>query len=284
MHEPSRRRRLLLLCTALTYVPLGLSGQDLPTYLRDRGTGIPLSQFGTYIRPGELVVYPFYEYYYDHNREYEPHELGIIGDTRELRGRYEAHEGLVFLAYGISDRLAIEIEAGVISAQLDKSGDDDSQLPERVEASGLSDVEGQIRWRWNRESPTSPEYFNYLEIVGATGEKHSLIGTSAWEYKLGFGAVKGLGWGTVTGRAAVEYDTDENAFGVGEFALEYLRRVSDRFRLFGMVEGSEDEISLIPEVQGFLSSRVLLKVAAGVGLTSKATDFEPEIGVMFRLR
>jgi hypothetical protein len=33
-----------------------------PTYLEDRGTGIPTSMFGTYVRRGELLVYPFFEY------------------------------------------------------------------------------------------------------------------------------------------------------------------------------------------------------------------------------
>ena len=41
--------------------------EELPYYLQDRGTGIPTSQFGTYVRKGELLIYPFYEYYYDSN-------------------------------------------------------------------------------------------------------------------------------------------------------------------------------------------------------------------------
>ena len=38
---------------------------DLPYFLQDRGTGISLSMFGTYINKGEFMIYPFYEYYYD---------------------------------------------------------------------------------------------------------------------------------------------------------------------------------------------------------------------------
>ncbi|MGE5860715.1 MAG: hypothetical protein ACM34J_09190, partial [Ignavibacteria bacterium] len=39
--------------------------QELPEYLKDRGPGIPTSMFGTYIKKGELLLYPFFEYYYD---------------------------------------------------------------------------------------------------------------------------------------------------------------------------------------------------------------------------
>ncbi len=274
----------LLVAAALTLLPVGLCAQDTPAYLRDRGTGIPLSQFGTYIRPGEVIVYPFYEYYYDHNFEYEPLDFGIAGDAREFRGRYEAHEGLLFIGFGISDRLAIELEAGIITARLDKDSNDDSDLPQRLEESGLNDVEGQIRWRWNRENERTPEFFNYFETVFPTGEKNSLIGTSAWEFKLGFGVVKGLSWGTVTARAGVDYDTGEKVWGIGEYAVEYLRRLSNRYRVFVMMEGSEDELALVPEIQWFLTPRVLFKAAAGVGVTSKATDIAPEIGLMIWLR
>jgi len=276
---------ILLAVAVVSLLPAGLWAQDDPAYLRDRGTGIPLSQFGTYIRPGEVIVYPFYEYYYDHNFEYEPLDFARPpGDSREFRGRYEAHEGLLFVAFGITDRLAVELEAGVITARLDKADADDSEMPPRLEESGLNDVEGQIRWRWNHENERTPEFFNYFETVFPTGEKNSLIGTSAWEFKLGFGVVKGLNWGTVTARAGVDYDTGEKTWGVGEYAIEYLRRLSNRYRVFVMVEGSEDELALVPEMQWFLTPRVLFKAAAGVGVTSKATDFAPEIGLMIWLR
>lgn len=277
---------ILLAAAILTLLPAGLQAQDtLPAYLRDRGTGIPMSQFGTYIRPGEVIVYPFYEYYYDHNYEYEPLDFAKpLGDDREFRGRYEAHEGVLFIGVGITDRLAIEIEAGIISARLDKADEDNSQMPKRLKESGLSDVEGQIRWRWNHENERTPEFFNYFETVLPTGEDYSLIGTSAWEFKLGFGVVKGLSWGTVTARAGVEYDTGESTWGLGEYAVEYLRRLSNRYRVFVMFEGSEDELEFVPEIQWFLTPRILFKAAAGVGVTSKATDFAPEIGLMFWLR
>ena len=57
-------------------VPTAARGEDtpLPTYLKDRGTGVPTSLFGTYVRRGELIVYPFFEHYRDGNLEYKPEE------------------------------------------------------------------------------------------------------------------------------------------------------------------------------------------------------------------
>lgn len=255
---------------------------DLPVYLQDRGTGIPTSQFGTYIQKGQLMVYPFYEYYYDKNFEYEPGDFGY-GSTKELRGRYEGHEGLIFLAYGISDRLALEFEAGVITAKLDKSDQDTTAQPAQIKQSGLNDVEGQVRWRWNFENESKPEFFTYFEYVLPTGKKDSLIGTSVWEFKLGSGLVKGYPWGTITFRLAFDYDTGEKRIAPGEYALEYLKRLSNHFRVFAMIEGSEDEVAFVPEIQWHINRNIFVKANAGLGITSKAADFAPEIGIMFSL-
>lgn len=254
--------------------------QNVPYYLRDRGNGIPMSQFGTYVNKGEVLIYPFYEYYYDKNLEYEPADFGY-GSTKEMRGSYKAHEGLMFLGYGISERLALEFEAGIISAELSKSPEDTTAMPAKLKDSGLNDVEGQIRWRWNYESESTPEFFNYFETVFPTGEKNSLIGTSVWEFKLGIGLVKGFRWGTMTLRAAADYDTGEKNVAPGEYALEYLKRVSDKIRLFAMVEGADDEVAIIPEIQWHVSPHVFLKANTGFGITSKATDFAPEVGILF---
>jgi hypothetical protein len=248
---------------------------------RDRGTGIPLSIFGTYIDQGELIVYPFFEYYRDGDYEYEAVDLGYVGTT-ERRGRYRAEEYLLFLAYGFTSRLAVEFEIATISASLDKSPLDTSAMPDRLEQSGLGDVEGQIRWRWNRETGTRPEYFSYAEVVVPAQQTKLLIGTTEWEYKFGTGVVRGLSWGTVTARAAVATSSG-GGFELGEYAVEYLRRLSPRFRVFAALEGSEDEVEAITEVQVRLGRRVIVKLNNAFGVTSKAPDWAPEVGVMFSI-
>ena len=80
---------LLLILMVLILQPVKSFAQEEPVYLQDRGTGIPMSIFGTYVRQSELLVYPFYEYYYDSDLEYEPFDFGY-SSTKEYRGRYEA--------------------------------------------------------------------------------------------------------------------------------------------------------------------------------------------------
>jgi hypothetical protein len=50
----------------------------------------------------------------------------------------------------------------------------------------------------------------------------------------------------------------------------------------GTLEGESDEISLIGEAQWFFSRRGFLKLNCGFGLTEKAPDIAPEVGVVFR--
>ncbi len=271
-------RRLPIAAIGLLLTAGPARAQDPVDRTRDRGEGVPLSMFGTYLRAGETVVYPFFEYYRDGNYEYEAGELGFTGTT-ELRGRYRAQEGLVLVAYGLTDDVAVEFEAAGISASLDKSPLDASLMPQRLEQSGIGDVEAQLRWRWKRETDARPEFFSYFETVFPVQRFKLLIGTPDWEFKAGTGLVRGLRWGTITARVAVGYA--EGAIEPGEYALEYLRRVSKRLRVFAGIEGTQDEVELITEAQVFLAPRVVLKLNNAFGLSPKATDWAPEIGLMF---
>ena len=164
--------------------------QNPPPYERDRGTGQPTSMFGTYIRKGELLIYPFIEGYWDHNKEYKPSELGF-GLEQDFRGRYRAFESLVFLGYGVTDRLAVEFEASVINASLVTSPDDPTGVPDKIKESGIGDIEGQVRMRLLKERAGRPEVFSYVEVVSPNGRDKLIIGTPNWEYKFGGGVVKG---------------------------------------------------------------------------------------------
>lgn len=257
-----------------------LETDDLPAHLRDRGEGMPLSIFGTYVQKGQLLVYPFFEYYLDSNYEYAPDDFGLPGDE-DYRGKYRASEELLFIGYGVSDRLAFEMEAAIIQARLERSTEESGDPSAVIEESGLGDVEGQLRWRWAREKTSRPEIFSYFETVLPTQDETSLIGTSDWEFKLGLGAIRGFSWGTVTARGALEYGLAEEVVELGEMALEYVKRLSPSWRVFAGVEGTQDEVELITEAQLHLSRRVFLKLNSAFGLTSKATDWAPEVGIMF---
>jgi hypothetical protein len=273
-------QQLCILSAVFIAATSASADEEMPVYLRDRGTGVPTSMFGTYIRRREILVYPFYEFYYDHNAEYDPSETGY-GPEADYVARYVAHEGLVYFAYGITDWLMIEVEAAVISATQWKADEDTTQTPDSIHEAGLGDVEGEVRWRYFPEREIRPELFGYFETVLPLQPDRRIIGTSAWEFKFGAGIMKGFAFGTFTGRVAVEYDAGEEKFEVGEYALEYLKRISTHFSVFGMIEGSQDEVELVAELNLHFNEHVTLKIGSGFGLTEKATDIAPETGLIF---
>ena len=273
---------LLAFCVEMTALlgPAAAQGEGLPVYLKDRGTGLPTSMFGTYVRKGELLIYPFFEYYYDNDMEYKPAELGY-GLDQDFLGKFRAAEGLIFLSYGVTDWLAVEVEGAVIRATLEKAHDDTSMTPDKIKESGTGDIEGQIRARWIRENESRPEVFSYFEAVTPQQKDKVLIGTPDWEFKFGTGLVKGFSWGTATIRAAVEYTKDESKLELGEYAVEYLKRLSSSWRVYVGFEGTQDEVELITEAQWHISDSIFVKLNNAVGVTAKATDWAPEIGCVF---
>lgn len=233
-------------------VPAG----DQPVWLKDRGTGIASSMFGTYIRKGELLFYPFFEWYADSNFEYKPSEHGFGLDV-DHRGRYHASEGLVFLGYGLTNNLLVEFEAAVITAELRKSPSDPSAMPARITESGLGDVEMQVRWRFAEESATRPEAFTYFETVFPLQRDRTLIGTQDWEYKIGLGIARGHSWGTTTFRVSADYTRLEHKWEPGEFGVDYFKRLSPAWRVLGGIEVNQlDEVALVTEAQWHFTSRV----------------------------
>jgi hypothetical protein len=276
----SRFARLL---TLLVAVPGIAAAQDDAPWLRDRGPGIRTSLLGSYVEHRQLLVYPFFEWYADHDLEYKPAELGYGPSLTDYRGRYRASEGILFFGYGVTPDLAIEFEAAVISAELRTSASDTSsgRVPE-VRESGLGDVEGQIRWRFKRETATGPEWFTFVGAVLPLQKDKHIIGTQSWEYFFGVGLTRGFRWGTLTVRTAAEYA--DNTFDAGEYAVEYMRQVSRAWRVIAGIEGNQvDEISLLTEIQWHAGRHVIVKLNNALGLTENATDVAPEVGVMFAL-
>lgn len=109
-------------------VPVLAQEGTLPVYARDRGPGVPASIFGTYLRYRELVIYPFFEYTLDNDREYQPKEFGLGPDV-DFRGRFRGTSSQVFLGYGVTDWLALELEAAYLTAKLEKSPADTFATP-----------------------------------------------------------------------------------------------------------------------------------------------------------
>ena len=270
-----------ILVSAVGWLP-GVSARadDLPTHLRDRGTGIPTSMSGTYVRRGELLVYPFFEYYYDNNAEYKPSELGY-GLEQDFHARYRASEGILFWSYGISDRVAVEMEAAVIKARQEKDPSDPSGVPAVIEESGTGDVEGQLHVRLLDETDRHPALYTYFEAVSPQQRDKLLIGTPDWEFALGAHVIRGYMWGTLTARAAASYKLEDKTLDMGEYAIEYLRSLSSRWRIYTGVEGEQGDVAWIAEAQWHFARAAYLKLNNAFGITPKATDWAPEVGVMF---
>jgi len=261
---------------------LAAESSGLPAYLSDRGDGIPTSLFGTYIREKEILFYPFYEYTRTSKFEYSPNELGFSGD-QEFFGEVDEHELLVFFAYAFNDSFAIEFESALYSsADFTKSPDDTTAVPGKIKESGLGDTEINLRWRYLKETASRPEFTFFFKTVFPLQEDKKLIGTQDWEFEPGIVLTKGFSIGTFALRMSVAYDTGGD-LDVGEWAIDYVKRLTSGWRGVLSLEGDEgDEVSIIGELQYTLSKNAVLKLNCGFGLTEKAPNYAPEIGVMFR--
>ena len=112
-------------------------------------------------------------------------------------------------------------------------------------------------------------------------DRKVLIGAQDFEAAVGIGFIRAYDWGTLNYRVSLGFDGAERKFELGEYAIEYLKRVNDRWRFVATLEGEDDEVSLIGEAQITLRPGAILKLNSGFGLTEKASDIAPEIGVLF---
>ena len=186
----------------------------------------------------------------------------------------------MFLAYGLSDRLGLEVEAAMTRARLPKSPDDLSGMPrtDRIGAGGRAD--GAPLDVVEEYCSCCPGFFSYGEVVFPFQKNKSLIGTPELETKAGVGLIKGFTWGTVTVRAAVEQAG--GVFELGEYAVEYYKRLSKSICLYGGIEGTQDEVEFISEIQLWLSDTVRFKINNAFGLTSKAAGAGDRPDDLFR--
>jgi hypothetical protein len=254
---------------------------SLPSYLTDRGEGIHTSLFGTYVREGEFLFYPFYEYTKSSRFEYKPSELGFTGDE-DFFGKAAEQEYLVFFAYGFNDRFMAEFESALyIREVLRKASDDTSAMPDHLRESGMGDTEGQLRYRFLKETESRPEVLTFLEVVLPLQKGRKLIGTQHWELAPGLNITKGFPFGTLSAKLSLSYTSDEKKTQLGEYALEYVKKISDAWRFVLAVEGEQDELQAIGEVQYALTQHAVLKLNSGFGLTKKAPDVAPEVGIVF---
>ena len=275
-------KRLLAIC-ALVCVgsPTMLSAQG------DRGNGIRTSMIETYVEPHQVLIYPFGAYVWDHNFEYAPSMFGGVSNIEDLRGTYKTTEGGLFLAYGVTDWLALELEGSYISADFEKSPVDTFGTPATVHESGVADIAGSLRLRLARERGSRPEFFGSVELLPPQHADKALIGDAEWNVIGEIGAVRQYHWGTMTFRTTIEYNRGDKHWDLGETSLEYLRRLSPAWRVLFGIEGGEggapDDYGLIAAAHWHIARGLDLKFFNAVGLMSKATDWEAQLGLLWTL-
>jgi hypothetical protein len=274
-------KRLIAICALVCVGPPAI----LPAQ-GDRGNGIRTSMIETYVQPHQLLIYPFAAYTWDHNFEYSPSMFGLAS-IDDFRGTYKSTEGALFLAYGVTDWLAAEIEGSLITADFEKSPADTAGTPATVHETGVSDIAGALRFRFSREHGSSPEFFGSVELLPPQHAQQELIGDAQWDVKGEIGAVRQYRWGTMTFRTTIEYNRGDTHWDLGETSLEYLRRLSPRWRLLLGIEGGEggapDDYGLVAAAHWRVARGLDLKLFNAVGLMSKATDWETQLGLMWTL-
>lgn len=218
-----------LLAVILTTTPEPSRGSEptgLPSYLYDRGDGIPTSILGTYVREKELLVYTFYEYTREKNFEYQPSALGYTGDNNFF-GKVIHREFLVFFAYAFNDSLAVEFESALHSSiDFRKDPSDNSNVPGRIRESGLGDTETNIRWRFQKETEARPEVTFFFKSVFPLQKDKKLLGTQDWEFSPGVVLTKGFSFGTLALKLSAIKLGER-----GDYAIDYVKRLSQNWRV-----------------------------------------------------
>jgi hypothetical protein len=254
-----------------------------PAYLADRGDGIRTSLLATYIRPREFIFYPFYEYTRTSNYEYKASDLGFVGET-DYQGRKVDQEYLIYLGYAFNDSWMLEFESALHASVKFSKADNDpvNAVPREIRESGLGDTEMQLRWRYSKETETRPEITVMFQAEFPLQRKKKLLGTQAWGFGTGVIVTKGYPFGTFTLRGQINHDRGDRETKFGEYAIDYLKKLSPAWTIALTLEGEESELSVIGEAQYALSRNATLKLNLGQGLTKKDRQFAPEIGVLFR--
>jgi len=274
-------KRLIAICALICVGPPSmLSAQG------DRGNGIRTSMIETYVEPHQVLIYPFGAYTWDHDFEYQPSIFGFTSDE-DFRGQFKSTEAALFLAYGLTNWLAVELEGSLITADFEKSPADTFGTPATVHQTGVSDIAGAFRFRLSPERGSRPEFFGSVELLPPQNGQQELIGDPQWNVKSELGAVRQYHWGTMTFRTTVEYNRGDKHWDLGETSLEYLRRLSPAWRMLLGIEGGEggalDDYGFVAAAHWRIAGAVDLKFVNTVGFMQKSTDWEAQVGLMWTL-
>lgn len=253
-----RRFAAILLGTTLLAVsPRAFAGtKSIDESAWKRTGGVPTSLPGVYVERNQILFHNAARYYQLKRFEYTPDEQGRAID-RDFFGRYSTWERLLYFGYGLTNGLAVEMEATVVSDAVLETSPQDTGSRRRIRESGLGDMETRLNWQWLREEESRPGVFSYGEIGYPLQPGNRIIGSSEWEGKLGSGMMRSTRWGTVALRAAAKYESEEGAVEFGEVGLDYLKQVTPACRFLAGVERlpNEWEFVLVAQFHDFSPPR-----------------------------
>ena len=67
---------------------------------------------------------------------------------------------------------------------------------------------------------------------------------------------------------------------IDEYAFEYVKRFSPKWRMYAGIEVEQAERAFILEIQYFITDRMFLKFNNGFPLSKEAPDVAPEFGIL----
>ena len=257
--------------------------QELPAYLADRGPGISTSQFATYVASRASS---------SSTPSTSTRGPPPSSTTRASSARSAARTSS---ASSSSTRpCSLSPTASRTASPSSSKGRSTPRPPSRRRPAtratsppasrnrGWATSRARSAGAGERRRLPGPSFYSFLEIVFPLQENKLLIGTQDWEGALGLGFLRGYCWGTIGGRLAVAWDGEDSRLQLGEYAVEYIKRTSPRWRFLASLEGESEEVSLIGEAQWSFSLRAFLKLNCGFGLTELSPDVAPEVGILFR--
>ena len=262
---------------------------NIPDFLRDRGPGVPTSLFDIYVARHELDVVPFFAYLDNQGFQYSPDELGVPGEET-YRAKVRTEQGVLFLAYGVSDSVSVGLTVAAGGATFHKSSADPTAVPATIDESGLSELRPEVTWRFLTETERRPELFAFMTVGLPHSKDKYLVGLDGWLLKPGLGVAKGFSWGTLVARFGFEYDTSSaSPLDFGAWMVEAQRRFSPKWWASAGFEGvtggpyNLDEVYLTGEVVWEPKPGFGVRLRPQLGLTRYTKGWGIEVGFVFRL-
>lgn len=234
--------------------PAGTASIDDRAWKRTRG--VPTSQPGVYLERNDLLVDNASRYYRLGRYEYAPSELGHSLD-RDFFGSFSSWERLLYVSYGLTDRVSVETEARFVSEAVLETSPRDPVSRRVVRESGLGDLESRVNWQWLSEGVSLPGAFSFGEVSYPLQGGNRIITDGSWDCALGTGILKNLPFGMIAMSASAQYESDDGTIEPAELGIDYLKKVTTDLRFLAALDRlpNEWEFMIVAQFRDFSPAR-----------------------------